>query len=273
MIVFILRNGAPVHILTHMSATISRPRADTLPFQGAATRRDWKGAWVALRCLLADGNDTVQVFRIMRALNVGNGARNYEKLIRTTAGNRIAERRVELAELFSDPAYVAAFKPGTLGAAYHDFLARTGYSAMGLAEVSQADDVPHDTEHPYAWFGRRERDIHDIWHVLTGYQADEPLGEACLVAFSYAQTKGLGWAAIALGASLKARRVTGRWTFARAVIEGHRNGKRADWLSGEDYETLMHEPIDAARRRLKIADPVKYRQTQAELAAMGKTGL
>lgn len=253
-----------------MSATIAQPE---LPVPGTTTRRDWKGALVALRRLLADGNDTVQVFRIMRALNADIGARNYQKLIRTAEGKRIAERGTELAQLFSNSAYIAAFKPGTLGAAYRDFLHRTGYSAMGLAEVSMADNVPHDAEHPYAWFGRRERDIHDIWHVLTGYQADEPLGEACLVAFSYAQTKGLGWAAIALGASLKARRVTGRWTFARAVIEGYRHGKRAAWLSGEDYEALMHEPIDAARRRLRIADPVRYRQAQAELAATGKTGL
>lgn len=244
-----------------------------LPVPGTATRRDWKGAWVALRKLLKDGNDTVQVFRIMRALNTGNGAMNYHRLLGVPGGGRIAFRRTELAELFSDRDYVATFRPGTVGAAYRNFLDRTGYSAKGLAEVSEADNVPHDAEHPYAWFGRRERDIHDIWHVLTGYQADEPLGEACLVAFSYAQTKGLGWAAIALGASLKARRVTGSWMFARAVIEGYRNGKRATWLSGQDYEQLMHEPIDRARQRLGIPDPIRYRETQAALAAMGKTGL
>ena len=259
-----------------MSATVAQPQLSqpqTLPVPGIATRRDWKGAWIALRKLLQDGNDTVQVFRIMRALNAGNGAMNYHRLLDAPGGGRIAFRRTELAELFSDPDYVAGFAPGTVGAVYREFLRRTGYSAMGLAEVSQADNVPHDPEHPYAWFGRRERDIHDIWHVLTGYQADEPLGEACLVAFSYAQTRGLGWAAIALGASLKARRVTGRWTFARAVIEGYRNGKRARWLSGEDYELLMHEPIDRVRKRLGIPDPVLYRRAQAELAETGKTGL
>jgi ubiquinone biosynthesis protein COQ4 len=260
-----------------MSAAIAQPplqaQPEMLPVPGTATRRDWKGAWVALRKLLHDGNDTVQVFRIMRALNAGNGAMNYHRLLGTPGGGRIAFRRTELAELFSDRDYIASFRPGTVGAAYRDFLDHTGYSATGLAEVSQADNVPHDAEHPYAWFGRRERDIHDIWHVLTGYQADEPLGEACLVAFSYAQTKGLGWAAIALGASLKARRVTGSWLFARAVIEGYRNGKRATWLSGQDYEQLMQEPIDGARQRLGIPNPVRYREAQAALAAMGKTGL
>lgn len=245
----------------------------TLPVPGLGTRRDWKAAWVALRKLLADGNDTVQVFRIMRALNADTVARNYHRLIERPGGGRIAYRRTELAQLFSDPAYVASFKAGTVGAAYRDFLQRTGYSAMGLAEVANSDNIPHEDQHPYAWFGRRERDIHDVWHVLTGYQADEPLGEACLVAFSYAQTKGLGWAAIALGASLKAKKITGSWIFARAVIEGYRLGKRAAWLSGEDYEALMHEPIADVRRRLRIADPVRYRAAQTWLSGRGYTGL
>jgi ubiquinone biosynthesis protein COQ4 len=256
-----------------MSASITQAQPAQLPVPGAATRRDWRGALVALRRLLRDGNDTVQVFRIMRALNADTGARNYQRLLKHPGGGRIAYRRTELAELFSDPAYIAAFKPGTVGAAYRDFLNRTGYSAMGLAEVATSDNIPHEAEHPYAWFGRRERDIHDIWHVLTGYQADEPLGEACLVAFSYAQTKGLGWAVIALGASLKAWRITGNWAFARAVLEGYRNGKQASWLSGQDYETLMHEPIDQVRRRLNIPEPIRYREVQAWLAQRGQTGL
>lgn len=259
-----------------MSATTiaqPAPRPEALPVPGLGARRDWKAAWTALRRLLVDGNDTVQVFRIMRALNADVSARNYHKLLEKPGGGRIAYRRTELAELFSDPAYIAAFQPGTVGAAYRDFLARTGYSAMGLAQVATSDNIPHETQHPYAWYGRRERDIHDVWHVLTGYQADEPLGEACLVAFSFAQTRGWGWAAIALGASLKARKITGSWMFARAVIEGYRRGKGAGWLSGEDYERLMHEQIDAVRARLRLGDPVRYRETQAWLASRGKTGL
>ncbi len=154
------------------------------------------------------------------------------------------------------------------------FLDRTGYSADGLVELSVADPgVPRDVEHPYAWFGRRERDIHDIWHVLTGYEADEPLGEACLVAFSYAQTGGLGWAAIAVGAALKSLRITGSTAFARAVWEGWRHGKRAAWLHLEDYEALMAEPLEAARARLRIVEPRRYLEAQKRLAAAGLTGI
>lgn len=228
------------------------------------TRRDWRGAFRALRKLLANGDDTTQVFVIMRALNAGSTPRQYERLLRTPGGGRLAYGRVELAERFSDPAFIASFAPGTVGAAYRGFLAQTGYTAAGLAEISNLDKVPL-VRHPHAWMGRRSRDTHDIWHVLTGYKADETMGEAALVGFSYAQTGGLGWAFIAAGAALKSLRATGGTLFARAVWEGYRHGRRAAWLAGEDYEALLHEPVDAARARLRIDDPRAYRHAQATL--------
>lgn len=237
------------------------------PFPGTTGRRAWRAAYDALRKLLANGDDTTQVFRIMRALNVGDTAAAYGRLLATDAGGRIAYERTELAQRFSDRAWVDGFAAGTVGAAYRDFLDTTGYSADGLVEVSRVEPGDTDVVHPYAWMGRRTRDVHDVWHVLTGYKADETMGEACLVAFSYAQTRGLGWAFIAGGAALKSLRETKGILFARAVREGYRNGRRAQWLLGEDYEALMHEPLDAARRRLRIADPAIYRRAQVELGA------
>lgn len=235
------------------------------PFPGTTGRRDWRTAMDAIRKLLANGDDTTQVFRIMRALNVGNAPMNYARLIATERGGRIAYDQVELARRFSDPAFVASFAPGTVGAGYRHFLETTGYSADGLVEVSRLVPSEDDLAHPYAWFGRRVRDTHDIWHVLTGYKADESLGEAALVAFSYAQVGGLGWALIGSAAALKSLRVTGNALFAKAVWEGYCNGRKAEWISGEDYLTLLHEPLDAARARLGIATPVAYLHAQREL--------
>lgn len=227
-------------------------------------RRNLRTAAAALRKLLSDGDDTTQVFVIMRNLNGDQGPKHWRRLLRTPEGARIAYQRVELAERFSDKAWIASFAAGTVGAAYRRFLEETGYTAAGLAEISNLEGVPL-IEHPHAWFGRRMRDVHDIWHVLTGYKADETLGEAALVAFSYAQTGGLGWAFIGAGAALKSLKVTGNALFAKAVWEGYAHGRRARWLMGEDYEALMHEPLDAARERLRIAEPVAYRRAQAEL--------
>ncbi|MFT3968386.1 MAG: Coq4 family protein [Sphingobium sp.] len=231
------------------------------------TRRDWPTALAAIRRLLGDANDTAQVFRIMRALNVGTARANYLRLIETREGGRIAYERIELAERFSDPDYLRAFPAGSVGAAYAAFLARTGYSAQGLAEISREDDPLRDAAHPYAWFGRRIRDSHDIWHVLTGYRADEPLGEACLVGFSYAQTRGLGWAFIGLASMAKALRLPNGRFGARAIWEGFRRGGKARWLLGEDMDRLLAEPLDAARARLRLGEPVRYLEAGRILAA------
>ncbi len=232
-----------------------------------SNRKDWKGAFRATRALLNDPNDTAQVFRIMAALNSGTSARNYHRLLQTPEGGRIAFKRVELVEKLTDQAFLAQFAPGTVGAAYRDFLVRTGYSADGLAAVSREVEREGDSEHPHVWFGRRERDLHDIWHVLTGYKADDPLGELCLVAFSYAQSKGLGWAFIAVSGALKSLTEPHSRAVTRAIWEGYRHGRKALWLHKEDIEVLFAEPLDAARARLNIQRPVAYEQAQQKIGA------
>ncbi|MBS0469449.1 MAG: ubiquinone biosynthesis protein [Proteobacteria bacterium] len=235
------------------------------------TRRDWAGAFRAVRHLLRDPNDTPQVFRIMAALNGGTAAKNYQRLLRTEEGGRIAYRRQELVEILTDREFLNRFEPGTVGAAYRGFLDATGFSAEGLADVSREVNGQRRLDHPYAWFGRRERDLHDIWHVLTGYKANDPLGELCLVAFSYAQTNGLGWGFIALSGMLKSLREVNGKLVRRAVREGYAHGRAAKWLHLEDIESLFAEPIETARARLNIAHPDAYLAAKAAGADMQGT--
>ncbi|MGH6872553.1 MAG: Coq4 family protein [Rhizomicrobium sp.] len=242
--------------------------AAALTANGNGDRKDWRTAFRAMRKLLADPNDTVQVFRVMKALNGGTSQRNYRRLLQSPQGGRIAYRRMELVGKLTDPAYLAQYASGTVGAAYRAFLQDTGFSADGLASVN--DEVEPDREseaHPYAWFGRRERDIHDIWHVLTGYRANDPLGELCLVAFSYAQSKGLGWAFIAVSGALKSLGEPHGRLVLRAVWEGYTHGRAASWLHAEDIETLFAEPLDSARARLNIARPAAYARARQKLGA------
>ncbi|MEI9985145.1 MAG: Coq4 family protein [Aliidongia sp.] len=161
----------------------------------------------------------------------------------------------ELAQRLMDDV-LDSFAPGTVGAAYRDFVRSEQLSAEGLAEISRRNRAKVEQAHPHAWFGRRTRDSHDIWHILSGYHRDG-LGEACLVAFSYAQTGSLGWAFIAVGAALKSRSGP-RHSYRQAIWQGYRRGKAAKWLAGEDYEQLLAEPLDAARRRLNITPATIY---------------
>ena len=192
----------------------------------------------------------------MRALNGSAPARGYHRLLETQQGGRIAYAREEFAQRLMDDAWLDSLPAGSVGAAYRDFVRSERLSAEGLAEVSRKGLASIEEQHPYAWFGRRTRDVHDVWHILSGYHRDA-LGEACLVAFSYAQTKGLGWALIAVGAGLRSLKEK-RYPYRKAIWQGYLRGRRAAWLLGEDYERLMAEPLDQARRRLGITPATIY---------------
>jgi len=252
-----------------MTERSTADRADRAAAEGRRRPgpRDWGRALRALRHLLSNNEDTARVFEIMRALNGDVGERNYRRLLTTGEGGRIAYAHVELARRLMDEAFLDSLPPGSVGAAYRDFVRGERLSAQGLVQVSQEGLTRVDDPHPYAWMGRRTRDIHDIWHILTGYGRDA-LGEACLVAFSYAQTGGLGWAVIALGAAL--RRRGGRQPYRRAIWQGYRRGRAARWLLGEDYEAVLREPLDAARRRLGLAPPTVYDAIPAQARGLTK---
>lgn len=230
-------------------------------------RRDWGVAFQAIKKLMADGQDTAQVFRIMRALNAGAAKKNYEKMASTVTGGRIAFERGELVAQLASSSCVAAFAPGTVGAAYRDWLGATGFSADGLADISKLDRSD-DGNHPYAWMSRRSRDLHDLWHVLTGYKAEEDFGEICLVAFSYAQTGGLGWAFIASISTLKFLSKSYGRAYAAAVWEAYRMGRNAKWLLGEDYAQVLNEPLSVARARLNLRTPTKYLAIRETVSAI-----
>jgi ubiquinone biosynthesis protein COQ4 len=227
--------------------------------------RDWGGAVRAFQRLMADKEDTSQVFAIMHALDGDACKIDYVRLLATPDGGRIAYERVELADRLMDEAWRANFPPGSVGAAYAEFLASEHLSAMGMIDESHKGIPPEelDQHHPYAWFFRRVRDLHDVWHVLTGYGRDA-LGEMCLVAFSFQETHGLGWALIAGGGFLRAHGPAASKA-RKAILEARRRGMRAAWLPGEDYEQLLFEPLEDARRRLGLTPPTAYEAVPAEL--------
>ncbi len=229
-------------------------------------RRDWPGAMAAIRRLRANKEDTSQVYAIMHALHGNAYARDYHRLLDSPLGGTIAYERVELAERLSDEAWRASFPAGSVGAAYVRFLESEHLSLQGLIDESHKGIPPAelDQHHPYAWFFRRVRDLHDIWHVLTGYGRDS-LGEMCLLAFSYQETHDLGRAVMAFGGFMNAHGMAAP-AARKAILEARRRGKHIKrWLPAEDYEELLFEPLDAVRLRLGLAPPAAYDAVPPEL--------
>jgi ubiquinone biosynthesis protein COQ4 len=214
-------------------------------------------AWRAFSKLIRDKEDTAQVFEIMRALSGRSQARGYSRMLRTVEGGRQAFLRDELAQKLDDPDWLSQFAPGTVGAGYRAFRDAMGFTADGLAQIER-EVLPHvDAPHPVLWYSRRLRDVHDIWHVLTGYGTDA-LGEACVVSFSYGQTGNLGFGFIGYGAAQEIARENRRIPARHAVFQAWRNGRVARWLPALDYERLFAEPLESARLRLNIRSPSVY---------------
>ena len=54
------------------------------------------------------------------------------------------------------------------------------------------------------------------------------------------------------------------YPYVKAIWQGYQRGKAARWLLGEDYERLMAEPLETARRRLGITPATIYDSIPAE---------
>ncbi|MEZ5998869.1 MAG: Coq4 family protein [Hyphomonas sp.] len=209
--------------------------------------------------LLADKEDTEQVFHIIEALNGRSLLNNLEAFAATGAGRAQLARKAYLPPLLDDHSWIRDLPEGTVGRAYVDFMEREGLTAQGLVDESEKfRSAAKDYDDDLLWFGNRLRDTHDLYHVLSGYGRDA-LGEACLLAFSYSQNPGRGVIFIAF---MAARQISKSLPKEARVMdclwEGRRNGRAASQIIQEDILQLLREPLEDARRRLGIRTPEGY---------------
>lgn len=221
----------------------------------------------ALRELLADPDDTHQVFVMARALEGPILLRNYERFRNTELGREVLEQERDLLDTLVDEAYLESLPVGSLGRAYLDFRREAGITAEGLVEASKTDHpVP---ERNVERMRNRMRDAHDLIHVLTGYDTDL-VGEGAVLAFTFAQTGNPALALIVLAGVLKAR---GEFSHARrTILYGLVRGRRAAWLPETDWEAMLALPLDEARRRLGIDDPPSYERVDKATFFEGTDG-
>ena len=225
--------------------------------QSAGTHLHPIAAFRAIRSLTRDREDTRQAFLLVDALRGKTTLRQFARFRESDAGRAmVAERRSLLARL-SNRAALAQLPPGSLGRAYYDFMASEKLSAEGLVEASKGALRPAVDE--IAWFRERNREMHDLLHVTAGYGRD-PLGEVCVVAFSYAQTGLKGFAVIAAIGALRIARRLRSVRVLRTVYEAYRQGRRAAWVIGADWENLLAQQLDAVRARFQVVPPVQYPQ-------------
>jgi ubiquinone biosynthesis protein COQ4 len=220
----------------------------------------------ALRDFRRNKEDTHQVFVMIEALRGKTTLRQFARFRQTETGRAVLAEQRRLLDRLSDRTSLAALPAGTLGRAYYDFMATENLSAEGLVEASKIDRPPMPDD--VTLFRERNREMHDLLHVVTGY-GREPLGEACLVAFSYAQAPLKGFAIIAIHAARRISKALPAQPVWRAVFEGYRRGRCAGWLPGADWEALLAQPVEAIRAQFAVKPPKYYPKV---LAATRRAG-
>jgi len=210
----------------------------------------------AVRRLMANPDDTRQIFSIFRALRGRSGVNAFRRFEQSPTGAAVLRERRVLLNVLNDRAALSVLPPGSVGRTYFDFMEEEKLTADGLVQASQ--DWDSDPVSPgMSLYRERMRDAHDLTHTVTGYGRD-PLGELCLLAFMYAHSRNLGMAFIVAmnwGKLSKPART--------AVREAWRNGRKARWMQDMDWEALLPRPLADVRRECGIADPALYRAVTA----------
>lgn len=214
--------------------------------------------------------DTRQVYYIRDALRLPVFYQHAVKFLQSPMGQEIYEREYDLASILDDPDRLSLFPVDTVGYQYYAFMVEEGLSAKGL--VTAYDDFASSVtkyDDRVNWYLERQRDTHDLMHILTGYGRDN-VGEQCLLGFSDSQCPSLGALFIAyVGGAVVRPKLPSHIKLFQAIKEGRRNGKKADIIAHQMIEPILHMPLDDARAMLNIAQPILYLHSISQIEANG----
>mgnify|MGYP003110849678 CR=1 FL=1 len=218
-------------------------------------------AWGHMQKLIANKEDTAQVFHIIEALNGTIKLADFKRFMNSDQGPALLAKRDDLPTMLDNHTPLKSLSEGTVGHAYVQFMESEGLSAAGLVAESEKNNARHQQfDDDLTWYANRGRDTHDLYHVLTGYGRDA-LGEAALLGYTHSQHGGLGINFIAfMGGRTIAKEAPRNANIKAVIAEGRRNGKAATRIVDQDIDALLREPIADARARLGIKEPVLYKR-------------
>jgi ubiquinone biosynthesis protein COQ4 len=215
----------------------------------------------AMDALSANPDDTAAAIRAITAMSGKSGERCFRRFKRSVTGARILQEKRELADALADIDCLGMMPHGSLGKEIWNFYTVEQLSIQGLQEASEAaqggGSGGADTDE--ARFGRRLRDLHDVFHVLTGYGRDI-LGEIACLAFTYAQTRNTGVGYVVLRAL---RQAGWRSEMGRLCRQAYLRGRHSRWLVDLEWETLLDQPLEQLRLRLGVGPAPVYEQIRS----------
>ena len=212
--------------------------------------------WQRLRENLAilRGGDTAKVldaaFSVGDSIGGMSDERHLRRLWRSERGRALLAERPSLAEALCDREALASMPAGSLGRHFLVFAERHGIDSMALLDSQHAMSRDYFQLDPLRqWLSDRLTVMHDLWHVLAGYDATTP-GESALMCFSLAQRVNDR----ALPIFIVTATATGQ-IGALDAARGIRRGMRTKYLPEQPLEALLSEPLEQVREKLGITPP------------------
>ncbi len=230
--------------------------------------------WVALCGLsrvIRDPDDTVGGALFVAAVAGDHGERLFQRFRSDPKGAALLAQRPSLLARLQVGEALRALPEGTLGRVFVEWTSAEQISAEGLVGVVEsASHVLPEMDRDRQFVSDRIRDLHDLWHVVTGYDRDL-LGEYALLTFSYAQlgTPGFG---LLIPLSYLFFGMQGSAT-RRLVRNAYRRGRNAPWLPVQDWEGMLERPLAKVRETLGLGPPPPYEQFRSRGAPAHATEL
>ena len=224
-------------------------------------------ALVSVLRLIANKEDTRQVFEILQALSGRSGKRVFERFTASDYGRRVVSEPVRLETVLGDREALRAMPEGSLGRVYLDFMEGENLTPEGLLGAAEEAGIDFRAETEFEEYRRLflHLDVsHDLWHVLTGYGRDA-LGELCNLVYTRAQTGNPGFKLIVMIGFLAQKLEQPGAPIAKALAEAKRMSRKAEWVLAHDVEALLPLPLEEVRRRLNITTPHVYNAVPAEI--------
>ncbi len=229
--------------------------------------RNLKLARRGLEILAENPDDTAQAIVVIGAMSGNSNERLFKRFKKSARGQRILDEKRDLYDILCDRERMLAMPEGSLGRTICEWFIRENIGAEGLAGASEAanEQFPDRIVEPgeeARVFGSRLLNLHDVFHVLTGYDRDMR-GEIAVLAFTIPQTWNTGIAYLVWRSLLN-----NGWNSepGRLIRQGLRRGLRAKWLVDQDWESLFEQPITAVRKQLGVGPPPSYEQLRSAAA-------
>ncbi len=185
------------------------------------------------------------------ALGGVSDERQLRRVLATPEGQRLAAQRSSLPAALADHDALRALPDASLGREFLAFCERHRLDSRKLVESQHQMSRDHGDLDPLRqWLSDRLTVVHDLWHVLVGYDATHA-GESALMAFSLPQRVNDRALPIFIAMSLLSGRIS-----PRNAWEAWRRGQRAALLAAQAFEELLPLPLAEVRERLGITPPL-----------------